>query len=1085
MTDSDRSTRKMPKRLKWFGSFGLSGMLGMMLPVAAQTPLTPLQTPPGSNFFTVVQSDTLTGTGIGNAKVYSVDVEGGDYVTLQVRTAGVGTYPKLRLRTSGNTVVASHDGTQPGEAWVQNYLIPAPGTYNVQVYSDHVAGGFTLRVDIGRGFPLELEANDIAAAGSRLAAVPNGGGFTAKLAGALDYSDDYFELGTFASGNSLALSLGLPSTSTMASGDIEMTIFKEGAEATPAASGSSSPLNHTIAESGNYFLRVKPSSLAGRALRFDGTDDQVNLGNPAALRITGDQTIEMWLKPDDFAARRNPFAKAYGGEGTFTIETDGTVNYFYGTGGGNTSPYAAFLTTRRLVAGQWNHLAVVRNLSTAPQKVFLYVNGMPAGEFPAPYFPAVASGLDALIGNGYVGRFKGEIDELRIWNVPRTAAELAGAMDESLTGSEAGLVAYYKFEEGSGTTLVDATANDLDGTITGNPVWTGTPAAAAFAPARQGLRAQYVGTLTVTDGQPPSVVSTFLTAAQGASYDVPGLLYNLSNMVAYRGQNGSTFNVQLTGAMSGGSVWGTGLFTDDSFLRMAVVHAGLLVPGETGIVTVTVQPGQASYFGSSRNGIASSDYPAYVGSYSLSRYTPPAPPTLNGVYNSLRITFSEWMNPSTLQSPANFELRHAGPNGTLDNADDLLYPLSAPGYTGDSSSAYFTISNGPLQPGLYRLKVLPSVQDRSGVGLTPAEGYSETFTILPFGNFAIENRSNDTRDTATLLTPPSSGFDGSFGTGIFRAAGDHPWGIQLLDLNADGNKEALVAGYTTATLRVFPGNADGTFGASTDYAAGTNPWDVETLDIDNDGDQDVAVSCYGNDRVYLFTNPGNGTLTSAGFVVVGDGPTHMAKGNFDGGSFPDLAVANYNTSTGGRSISVLLGNGAGGFTESKITVSGQSFRPYGVAVGDVDGDGDSDIAATDWETDDLAIFRNNGGTWAVPTLSPLDDADPTGVSLADFDHDGILDAAAVTEYHDHLSVLKGIGDGTFQSFQRIYLGGNAYQYFVETPDLDGDGWADLVIPRSSGFVVHYNRQAATAPSFSGAGQYSPGYITAIASSRRS
>src|SRR5690606_29103281 len=105
----------------------------------------------------------------------------------------------------------------------------------------------------------------------------------------------------------------------------------------------------------NVGANTTPVVLAGAptsALRFDGGDDYVAFGNSPELQITGDQTIEFWLNPTDFNARRNPIAKAYGGEGTMTIETDGRVNYFYGITGGNSGAngegYQGFSTVRTL-----------------------------------------------------------------------------------------------------------------------------------------------------------------------------------------------------------------------------------------------------------------------------------------------------------------------------------------------------------------------------------------------------------------------------------------------------------------------------------------------------------------------------------------------------------------------------------------------------------------------------------------------------------------------------------------------------------------------------------------------------------------
>src|SRR5262249_41181992 len=83
---------------------------------------------------------------------------------------------------------------------------------------------------------------------------------------------------------------------------------------------------------------------------------------------------------------------------------------------------------------------------------------------------------------------------------------------------------------------------------------------------------------------------------------------------AYRGQNGTIMHFEVTGTL-GSSIWGDGIYSDDSILAFAAVHAGILGDGETGIVNIEIMPGQASYAGVERNGITSNSYGAWSGSF--------------------------------------------------------------------------------------------------------------------------------------------------------------------------------------------------------------------------------------------------------------------------------------------------------------------------------------------------------------------------------------------------------------------------------------------------------------------------------------
>lgn len=80
---------------------------------------------------------------------------------------------------------------------------------------------------------------------------------------------------------------------------------------------------------------------------------------------------------------------------------------------------------------------------------------------------------------------------------------------------------------------------------------------------------------------------------------------------------GKTYVFRVTGGAQGGTIWGTGTYTLDSSLAMAAVHAGVVKPGQTGNVRVTILPAMAGFIGSSQNGITSHPYGQYPGAYQI------------------------------------------------------------------------------------------------------------------------------------------------------------------------------------------------------------------------------------------------------------------------------------------------------------------------------------------------------------------------------------------------------------------------------------------------------------------------------------
>jgi len=87
-------------------------------------------------------------------------------------------------------------------------------------------------------------------------------------------------------------------------------------------------------------------------------------------------------------------------------------------------------------------------------------------------------------------------------------------------------------------------------------------------------------------------------------------------LVALQGQVGKLFAFKVTGA-AGGALWGTDVYTSDSTLAAAAVHAGVLAPGKEGTVKVRVIAPPPAFTGSTRNGVTSSFYGAYPGAYQI------------------------------------------------------------------------------------------------------------------------------------------------------------------------------------------------------------------------------------------------------------------------------------------------------------------------------------------------------------------------------------------------------------------------------------------------------------------------------------
>jgi uncharacterized delta-60 repeat protein len=128
------------------------------------------------------------------------------------------------------------------------------------------------------------------------------------------------------------------------------------------------------------------------------------------------------------------------------------------------------------VQNQWEFITVTWSSSA----VTMFRNGVQV------YTTSGESGSSSSVGT-YIGKasvgypFYGSIDQVSFWNTARTPAQITSEMNTYLAGNEAGLVGYYKFEESSGTTTADATANARTGAFDGSPSRTSSTAPTGYA----------------------------------------------------------------------------------------------------------------------------------------------------------------------------------------------------------------------------------------------------------------------------------------------------------------------------------------------------------------------------------------------------------------------------------------------------------------------------------------------------------------------------------------------------------------------------------------------------------------------------
>src|SRR5262245_9384897 len=324
-------------------------------------------------------------------------------------------------------------------------------------------------------------------------------------------------------------------------------------------------------------------------------------------------------------------------------------------------------------------------------------------------------------------------------------------------------------------------------------------------------------------------------------------------------------------------------------------------------------------------------------------------------------------------------------------------------------------------------------------------------------------------------TVPSFTVAKSFPVGPNGGTGIKPVSVAVGDFNGDGNLDAVTAIQdsfnTIKMVSVVLGNGDGTFQAPANIDIGRQPSFVQATDVNGDGKLDLLTANKADNSVSVLLGNGNGTFQSAATFAVGanTGPVALDVADFNGDSKLDLAVAN----NGASFVTLMLGNGTGGFTASAQTVP-VGTNPTSVAVADFNKDGKPDIATVSGGFGHLNINLNTGAGTFGPTANFETGFCANGVTVGDFNHDGKADVAVACVFpsSDGVSVLLGNGNGTFVTHPDqfgnpipfvSYNAGNQTPGYITTGDLDGDGNADLVSANFSSTIQFANNSITVLP----------------------
>ena len=288
----------------------------------------------------------------------------------------------------------------------------------------------------------------------------------------------------------------------------------------------------------------------------------------------------------------------------------------------------------------------------------------------------------------------------------------------------------------------------------------------------------------------------------------------------------------------------------------------------------------------------------------------------------------------------------------------------------------------------------------------------------------------------------------------------NPDSIQIADLNGDGRNDVVVA-ERSCGIEILLQNAAGGLEPGA-FLPSADSHIVRAADMNGDGRIDLVGIGLGTGTVSVWLQRAGGWDAAMVIAFAHLGSLDMALGDINGDGRPDIVVASGGDGPPGKGLGLLLQRADGGFDAGGYLTVDPTWGAWGVAIGDLNGDGRADVVSG-FSGAGLALFLQGSDSRLLPMQVLSGYSEARYLKILDVSGDGRLDLVARQSALTPVVVATQQADGTLQRAQQLenQLFSSTGADRLAVGDLNGDGALDLIL---SGPRVMYGVPRPAAPS---------------------